>query len=94
LSFLSKTNEAKAQEIKKAFFEYAKHNELSAFDTPCYFTRQILPDESFFLKAKVIEDLMESKVMVMRGKNGLLKNEVTKTATMASLLQVLQLLSD
>jgi hypothetical protein len=61
------TEEERKDEIKKAFLEYAAHKKLSAFDTESYFARQILPDESFFLKAKVIEDLMESKVMVMRG---------------------------
>jgi hypothetical protein len=50
------TEEERVQEIRQAFFEYAKENELSAFDTSGYFARQILPDESFFLKAKVIEN--------------------------------------
>jgi hypothetical protein len=51
----------------KAFFEYAAHNSLSAFDTPGYYTRRILPGEFFFLKANIIQDLIDSGVMVMRG---------------------------
>jgi len=54
------TEEERKEEIKKAFFEYAAQNTLSAFDTPGYFARQILPDESFFLKANVIQDLIVS----------------------------------
>jgi hypothetical protein len=54
------------EEIRKAFFEYAAHNELSAYDTPGYFARQILPDASFYAKANVIQDLIESGVMVIR----------------------------
>lgn len=68
-----KTEEEKTQEIKKAFFEYTKNYELSAFDTSGYFARQILPEESFLLRAKVIEDLIESKVMVMRGEKWIIK---------------------
>jgi len=55
------------EEIRKAFFEYAEHNELSAYDTPGYYARQILPEAPFFAKAKVIADLIESGVMVIRG---------------------------
>jgi hypothetical protein len=51
-----KTEEEKAQGIRQAFFEYAKENELSAFDTSGYFARQFLPTESFFLKVKVIRE--------------------------------------
>jgi hypothetical protein len=61
------TKEEKVQEIKKAFFEYAEHNELSACDTPGYYASQILPDAPFFAKANVIADLIESGVMVIRG---------------------------
>ncbi len=43
------TEEDKIKEIRHAFFEYAKENELSAFDTPYYFAKQLLPDESFNL---------------------------------------------
>jgi hypothetical protein len=38
------------EEIKQVFLEYARQNELSAFDTPYYFAKQILPNESLFLK--------------------------------------------
>jgi hypothetical protein len=34
---------------------------------PGYFARRILPDESFFLKATVIQDLIDAGVIVMRG---------------------------
>lgn len=39
------TEEEKVENIKQVFFEYARDNELSAFDTSNYFARQILPDE-------------------------------------------------
>lgn len=68
------TEEEKKEEIKKAFFEYAAHNTLSAFATPSYCAKQILPDESFFLKAKVIDDLIESGIMVIREDRWVIKN--------------------
>jgi superfamily II DNA/RNA helicase len=37
-----KRKEEKVEKIKQAFFEYAKDNELSAFDTSNYFARQIM----------------------------------------------------
>jgi hypothetical protein len=55
------TEEEKIQETRKAFLEYAKENELSAFDTPHYFAKQILPNVSFPLKIKVIGDMIESE---------------------------------
>ena len=67
------TEKERKEEIKKAFFEYAEHNTLSAFDSPGYFARQILPEESFFLKANVISNLIESGVMVMRGEQWIIK---------------------
>jgi hypothetical protein len=48
-----KTEEEKAQEIRQAFFEYAKENEFSAFDTSGYFARRFLPAESFLTCIKV-----------------------------------------
>ncbi len=54
------TEEEKVREIRRAFFEYAKENELSAFDTSGYFARQISPGKSVFLKVKVIDNLIES----------------------------------
>ena len=61
------TEEEREKEIKKAFFEYAEHKELSACDTSGYYARQILPDAPFFAKANVIAYLIESGVMVIRG---------------------------
>jgi hypothetical protein len=56
------TEEERKEVIKKAFFEYVAHNTLSAFNTPGYFAGQIWPYESFFLKANVINDLIESGI--------------------------------
>lgn len=67
------TEVERKEEIKKAFFEYAAHNTLSAFGTPDYFAKQILPEESFFLKANVITDLIESGVIVMKGEKWIIK---------------------
>jgi hypothetical protein len=67
------TEEERKESVKKAFFEYAEHNTLSAFDTPGYFARQILPEESFFLKASVVQDLIDSGVMVMRCEKWVIK---------------------
>jgi hypothetical protein len=67
------TEEERKEEVKKAFFEYAAHNMLSVFDTPGYFARQILPQESFFMKANVIQDLIDSGVMVIRGEKWIIK---------------------
>jgi hypothetical protein len=67
------SEEERKGEIQKAFFEYSAHNTLSAFDTPSYFARQILPEESFILKASVLTDLIESGVMVMRGEKWIIK---------------------
>ena len=67
------TEEERKEEIKKSFFEYAAHNELSALDTTGYFARQILPDESFFLKTYVIQGLIDSGVMVICGEKWILK---------------------
>jgi hypothetical protein len=67
------TEEERKEEIKRAFFEYAAHNTLSAFATLGYCAKQILPDESFFLKVKVIDDLIKSEIMVMRGDRWIIK---------------------
>jgi hypothetical protein len=61
------------EEIKRAFLEYAKKNELSAFNTPYYFAKQILPDESLFLKQCVIEELKEAGIMVVSNKKWVIK---------------------
>jgi len=55
------------EEIRKAFYEYAEHNELLAIDTPGYYARQILPDAPFFAKANVIQGLIDNGIMVIRG---------------------------
>lgn len=71
------TDDEKIQEIKQAFFEYAKQNELSAFDTSNYFVKQIIPDdlnESFFLWKSVIDDLIDSGIMVRDNGKWVIKN--------------------
>lgn len=68
------TEEEKVEKIKQAFFEYAKENELSAFNTSNYFARQIMLDESFFLRRKAIDDLIESGDMVVDGEKWVIKN--------------------
>jgi uncharacterized protein affecting Mg2+/Co2+ transport len=50
--------EERILKIKKAFLEYAKRNELSAFVTPYYLAKQFLPEESLFLKMEVIQNLI------------------------------------
>ena len=67
--------EEKIQEIKKAFLEYAKENELSAFDTPQYFAKQILPKVSFPLKIKVISELIESELIIEDNRKLVFKNK-------------------
>ena len=49
--------------IRMAFFEYARDNELSAFNTAYYFVKQIPSEESLFLQMKVIENLKEAGIM-------------------------------
>jgi hypothetical protein len=61
------------EEIKQAFLKYAKENELSAFNTPYYFAKQILSNESLFLKMKIIEELMESGIMQMINEKWVIK---------------------
>lgn len=62
------TEENKSQEIRRAFIEYAKENELPLFATPYYYAKQILPKEDLFFKMQVISDLIESGVMEMVNK--------------------------
>jgi transcriptional regulator of met regulon len=64
---------ATEEEIKQTFLEYAKQNELSAYDTPHYFAGQFLPNESFFMKQKVIEDLIKAEIMRMTGVKWIIK---------------------
>ncbi len=48
------------QNIMRAFFEYARDNELPAIRTFYFFARQILPNESIVLKHCIIMCLIES----------------------------------
>lgn len=41
--------EERIQEVRRALREYAKENEVSAFNIPYYFAKQILPEKSLFL---------------------------------------------
>jgi hypothetical protein len=52
--------EEREQKIRRAFFEYARDNELPAFNTSHYFARQILSDESIVLKHCIITCLILS----------------------------------
>jgi hypothetical protein len=61
------------QKIRKAFFEYARDNELSAISTSHYFAKRILPDESLILKQCIIMDLMESGTMQIIGEKWIIK---------------------
>ena len=58
--------EQRKQEIRKVFLEYAQKNEMPDINTMSYYSRQFLPEESFFLKREVINELRESGVMVSR----------------------------
>jgi hypothetical protein len=53
------------EEIKRAFLEYAKKYELSAFATPYYLAKQFLPEGSLFLKMQVILSLIDSGIVRM-----------------------------
>ncbi len=65
--------EERGQKVMQAFFEYARDNELPDFNTPYFFSRQILPDESIVLKHCMIMCLIESGGMVMRGEKWVIK---------------------
>jgi hypothetical protein len=67
------SEEERAQEIRKVFLEYARQNELSAFNTAYYFAKQILPEEDLFLKMRVIENLKEAGIMQIRGDKWIIK---------------------
>jgi hypothetical protein len=55
--------EARVQNIKMAFFEYAWDNELPVFNTSYYLARQVLQDECILLKYCIIRGLIESDIM-------------------------------
>ncbi len=61
--------EAREQKIRHAFFEYARDNELPAFNTSYYFSRKILPDESILLKHCIVTCLLESDCMQLLEEN-------------------------
>jgi hypothetical protein len=71
--------EAREQKILQAFFEYARDNHLSAFNTPYFFSKQILPDEPIVLKYCIMMCFVESGGMKMCGEKRILKSEVTET---------------
>jgi len=61
------------QKIKLAFLEYAHEHELPNVNTMSYYSRQFLPEESFFLKRDVLNELIESGVMISRNGKWILK---------------------
>ena len=67
------TEEERAQEIRQASLEYARKNELSAFNTAYYFAKQFLLKEDLFLKMKVIENLKGTGKMQIRGDKWIIK---------------------
>ena len=58
------TEEERKQIIKLAFLEYAHEHELPDINTMSFYARQFLSDESFFLKRQVLNELIESRVMI------------------------------
>lgn len=68
------TEKERKENIKKVFLEYARKNELSALNTTSYYARQFLPEESFFLKREVINDLINSGIMVPENGKYIIKN--------------------
>lgn len=65
--------EERKQKIMRAFFEYARDNELPAFNTSYFFARQILPDESIVLKHCIIMCFIESGGMQMVDEKWIIK---------------------
>ncbi|MGB9928815.1 MAG: hypothetical protein ACPK85_10460 [Methanosarcina sp.] len=59
--------------IKNLVCDYIKKNEISAYCTPAFFARGILPTESFFLKQQIIYKLMESGLIVEVDKKLIIK---------------------
>ena len=58
-----KTEEEKAQEIRQAYFEYAKENEHSAFDTSGYFARRFARRIFFDLYKSLVVNLYSIDVI-------------------------------
>ena len=67
------TEEERKQIIKLAFLEYAQEHELPDVNTMSFYSRQFLPDESFFLKREVFNELIESGVMISRNGKWIIK---------------------
>lgn len=61
------------EKIRKAFLEYAQSHEMPDVNTPSYYSRQFLPEESFFLKIEVLNELKESGIMISRNGRWILK---------------------
>ncbi len=61
--------EERQHKITVAFFEYARDNELPAFNTSYFFSRKILPDESIVLKHCIVTCLLESDCMQLLEEN-------------------------
>lgn len=54
------------EDIRKAFLEYAQKHDMPDINTMSYYSRQFLPEESFLLKREVLDELIESGIMVAR----------------------------
>lgn len=58
------TEEERKEKIKQAFLQYAHSHEMPDINTMSFYARQFLPDESFFLKRGVLNELIGSGVMI------------------------------
>ena len=67
-------DDKKVQEIKQAFFEYVEDKIFAVFVTPSFFAKQILPNESFLLKKKIINDLIVSGILIKGNETWIIKN--------------------
>lgn len=65
--------EEREQKIKMVFFEYARDDELSVFNTFYYLAKQILPDECMLLKYCIVRSLIESDIMQMRSEKWIIQ---------------------
>jgi len=71
------TEEERKENIKKAFFQYAQSHEMPDINTMSFYARQFLPEEAFFLKRQVLNELIESGVMVSRNGKWLIKKKLS-----------------
>jgi len=60
------TEEELKENIKKAFLEYEQGHELPAINTMSFYSRQFLPEESFLLKRQILNELIETGVIISR----------------------------